>query len=84
MLESANRTVFKSPLMEWITDRVSHVKEVLEEKTSQTALLLLKLMGEIRLKPVIPDIGKPYLMATGGVYTSGCVTTSNIIIITVL
>jgi hypothetical protein len=64
MLESASRMIFKTPPMEWIADRVSHVKEVLEDKTEQSALLLRKLMGEIRLQPVTPDIGKPYLMAT--------------------
>ncbi|MBI5657229.1 MAG: hypothetical protein HZC44_10640 [Geobacter sp.] len=55
--------VFKAPPVEWITDRVSNIKEVLEEKTEQSALLIRKLMGQIRLKPVTPDIGKPYLVA---------------------
>ncbi len=64
MLEATHKKVFKSPPMEWITERVAHVKEVLEEKTEQSALLLRKLLGQITLQPVTPDIGKPYLMAT--------------------
>ena len=63
-LESAHKQVFKTPPIEWIADRVSCVKELLEEKTEQSALLLRKLLGQITLEPVTPAIGKPYLLAT--------------------
>jgi hypothetical protein len=63
ILESTNKRVFKVPPIEWIEDRVAHVKEVLEKQTEQSALLLRKLLGTISLQPVTPDIGKPYLMA---------------------
>ncbi|GAM10053.1 recombinase [Geobacter sp. OR-1] len=63
ILEATHMKVFKAPPIEWITDRVSNIKEVLEEKTEQSALLIRKLMGQIRLKPVTPDIGRAYLVA---------------------
>ena len=63
ILETTNMKVFKTPPIEWIEDRVAHVKEVFEKQTEQSALLLRKLLGTISLQPVTPDIGKPYLIA---------------------
>jgi hypothetical protein len=34
---------------------------VLERRAGKSALILRKLLGRIRLVPVTPDIGKPYL-----------------------
>lgn len=63
ILEMTEKNVFKAPPMEWIADRIAHAKEVLEEKTEQSPLLLRKLLGQIKLQPVTPEIGKPYLLA---------------------
>lgn len=63
ILEMTKKNVFKAPPLEWIADRVAHVKEVLEQKTEQSALLLRKLIGKLTLQPITPVIGKPYLRA---------------------
>jgi len=63
VLESAQRKIFKAPPIEWIAERISNIKDVLEEKTEQSALLIRNLLGKIMLEPVTPDIGRPYLRA---------------------
>lgn len=63
ILEESHKRVFKAPPIEWIADKVSNVKGLLEKMTGQSALLLRQLLGKISLEPVTPDIGKPYLRA---------------------
>jgi hypothetical protein len=46
-----------------VTERVATLQEVLERRTERSALLLRKLLSRIRLEPVKPDIGRPYLRA---------------------
>ncbi len=55
--------VFKAPPRAWISDRVEHLQQVLELKTEKSALLLRNLLGKIRIEPVKPDLGRPYLRA---------------------
>ena len=51
------------PPVEWIEERLSRVRAVLEERTEKSALLLRRLLGPIRLEPVKPDLGRAYYLA---------------------
>jgi hypothetical protein len=62
-LEETTNNVFKAPPLEWIKEKVINIKETLELQTEQSALLLRNILGTIKLEPVTPDIGKPYLKA---------------------
>jgi len=63
-LRASENKMFEAPPIEWIGERVARIQEVLEQRVQKSALILRKLLGKIRLEPVKPDIGKPYLRAT--------------------
>jgi len=63
-LKASEEKIFEAPPIEWIAERVAHIQELLEQRVQKSALILRKLLGKIRLEPVQPDIGKPYLRAT--------------------
>jgi hypothetical protein len=48
---------------EWIKGRLSHLQEVLEERTAGSAQTLRGLLDQIRLEFVTPDIGRPFYRA---------------------
>ena len=61
---SSIESVFLAPPAEWIEERVAGLKEVLERRTEVSALLLRKLLGEIRLEPKAgTETGRPYYLA---------------------
>ena len=62
-LQASRKSVFRTPPVEWIEERMVGLKDVLERRTEQSALLLRRLLGEIRLEPSRPVEGKPYYMA---------------------
>jgi len=64
VLKASKEKIFKTPPIEWIAERVASIQEVLEQRVEKSALILRKLLGKIRLEPVNPDIGKPYLRAS--------------------
>jgi len=49
--------------MEWVSERPEQVQEVLERETVQSALLLRRILGPIRLMPVTAQVGRPYYQA---------------------
>ena len=55
--------VFQAPPPEWIEERLTRVKDLLERRTERSALLLRRLLGQIRLEPTKGDIGRPYYIA---------------------
>jgi site-specific DNA recombinase len=63
MLRQSRDRVFKAPPLPWIEERVATLQEVLERRTEQSALLMRKLLGKIKLEPVKPDVGRPYMRA---------------------
>jgi len=63
-LKASKEKIFEAPPIEWIGERVACIQEVLEQRVQKSALILRKLLGKIRLEPVKPDIGKPYLRAS--------------------
>jgi hypothetical protein len=62
-LQPSHSKVFQTPPIAWIEERLSQIKEVLEERTEKSALLLRRLLGRIRLEPTKPDVGRPYYLA---------------------
>ena len=62
-LRKCHTWLFKAPAKEWIEDRVSRLKEVLELKTERSALLLRKLLGRIVAEPTETGEGFRYLRA---------------------
>ena len=62
-LEGTATDVFKAPPVEWVTERLGKVQEVLERETTRSALLLRRVLGPIRLAPITPEVGRPYYQA---------------------
>lgn len=60
VLEQSRQGLFQTPPVEWISHRLKDLQSILEKNTSESALVLRRLMGPITLTPVKPDIGKPY------------------------
>jgi hypothetical protein len=58
--EASANSLFKAPPAEWIAERLSAVKPLLEVEPTPSALLLRRVLGPARLVPVVPDIGRPY------------------------
>ena len=55
--------VFRTPPVEWISDRVSKLQDVLEQRTVRSAQALREILGPIRMGLVTPDIGRPFYRA---------------------
>ncbi len=62
-LRRSREKVFQAPPVEWIQERLANFKDLLEQRADLSGLILRRLLGQIRLKPRRPDIGKPYYMA---------------------
>jgi DNA invertase Pin-like site-specific DNA recombinase len=62
-LEASAADVFKPPPVEWVVERLGRVQEVLEAETVQSALLLRRILGPVRLVPVRPEVGRPFYKA---------------------
>jgi len=69
MLRQSRDRVFMAPPLPWIEERVATLQEVLERRTEKSALLLRKLLGKIRLEPIKPEVGRPYLRARSQLQT---------------
>ncbi len=63
ILKGSKDRMFKAPPSEWIEYRVKRIQNILERRVGKSAIIMRKLLGKIRLEPVTPDIGKPYLRA---------------------
>jgi len=63
VLQRSQRTALDVPPLAWLEERVARVQELLERKTAQSALLLRKLLGQIKLELVTPEVGRPYYRA---------------------
>jgi site-specific DNA recombinase len=62
-LQKAREKRFKVPSTEWIKEHIAKLQELLEKRTEQSALVLRKLLGPIRLEPVAIGAGKPFYRA---------------------
>ena len=59
-LESSKSEDLEIPPIEWISARVRKIQELLEKRTTKSALLLRSLVGKITLIPRTSDLGKSY------------------------
>jgi hypothetical protein len=62
-LRRSREVVPAMPPRVWLEGRVAALQEVLERRTTQSALLLRKLLGTVRLECCRSDVGKPYYRA---------------------
>ncbi|MBI4168655.1 MAG: recombinase family protein [Acidobacteria bacterium] len=62
-LRRSSEKVFQAPPLEWIEERLTQLKDLLERRTEQSALILRRFLGQIRLEPTRGDIGRPYYLA---------------------
>ncbi len=62
-LRRSSEKIFQAPPVEWIEERLTQFKDLLERRTEQSALILRRLLGQIRLEPTRGDIGRPYYLA---------------------
>ena len=62
-LEATATDVFKAPPIEWVAFRLQAVQDVLESETATSALLLRRVLGTIKLRPVRPEVGRSYYEA---------------------
>jgi len=62
-LHRSRDKVFQAPPIEWIEERLSSLRALLEQRTEKSALVLRKLLGGIRLERAVPDSGKPHYVA---------------------
>jgi site-specific DNA recombinase len=67
-LESLHRCrskVFQVPPIEWIQERLTKLKDILERNSERSGLLLRKLLGPLRLEPTCADdTDQPFYKAT--------------------
>ncbi len=63
-LRKSRDAVFQAPPLAWIEERIATLQATLEKRTTQSALVLRKLLGTVQLQPTQGDIGKPYYRAT--------------------
>jgi hypothetical protein len=59
-LESANSQAFDPPPVEWIEHFLTNLKQLLNERTEKSAIVLRQLTGPITLKPKKPEVGREY------------------------
>ena len=62
-LRKSRDAVFQAPPRAWIEERIQTLQAVLEQRTAQSALILRKLLGTVKLEPTQGDIGKSYYRA---------------------
>ena len=56
--------VFQAPPLEWIQERLTKLKEILERNSDRSGLLLRKLLGPLRLEPTRgSDPDRPFYKA---------------------
>ncbi len=62
-LRRSRKKVFQAPPVEWISERLGGMQEVLERRTERSASLLRARLGQIRLEPTQGQIGRSYYVA---------------------
>jgi len=72
-LESLRRRrgrAFQVPPLEWIEERLTKLKDILERNSERSGLLLRKLLGPLRLEPTCAgDNDRPFYKATTSLNT---------------
>jgi len=63
-LEAARVEAFEPPPEAWIADRLAHLEDVLALRTEQSALALRRLLGNVKMTPQKPEVGRSYYTLT--------------------
>lgn len=64
MLTTRRENLLKPPPKAWVEERLKNVRAILEQDTQESALSVRRIFGgEIRLKLIVPDIGRKYFRA---------------------
>ena len=62
--------VFQAPPVEWIQERLTKLKDILQRNSDRSGLLPRKLLGPLRLEPTCPaDSERPFYRATTSLNT---------------
>ena len=75
-LRTNDGPVFPVPSEEWIAERVGALQELLERRTPESARVLRRLLGKVSLKPVFPESGRPYYVASTEIDTFALIESS--------
>ena len=62
-LRRSRNKIFQAPPREWVEERLTQLKDVLERNPDRAGLVLRKFLGSLRLDPTRGDIGRPYYTA---------------------
>jgi hypothetical protein len=62
-LRRSRDKVFQAPPREWVEERLTQLKDILERNPDRSGLILRKFLGPLRLDPTRGDIGRPYYTA---------------------
>ena len=57
------QSLFKTPPVEWVAERLFNLKQVLEGEPTASALTLRQVLGPVKLIPVVPQVGRSYYKA---------------------
>jgi len=68
-LRRSRDAVLQAPPTEWIEERLTRLRPLLEQATKRSAQLLRQILGTIRMEPTRGDIGRPYYLARTSIDT---------------
>src|SRR5262249_33545655 len=63
VLTATADAAFQVPPLEWVAERLSGWKKLVERETARPALLLRRVLGPLRLVPFKPQVGRTYYRA---------------------
>ena len=61
--EASAQSLFKTPPVEWVAERLTALQPLLEGEATKSALILRRVLGPVRLVPVAPEVGRSYYQA---------------------
>ena len=67
--EASAQSLYKAPPVEWVAERLCSVKQVLEAEPTMSALTLRRVLGRVKLIPVVPQVGRAYYKAETALQT---------------
>ena len=63
VLQNTNAKAIKTLPIQWVENRLINIQTTLEQKVTQSALVLRKLLESIELEAVVPELGRPCCIA---------------------
>ncbi|MHB8313367.1 MAG: hypothetical protein ACYDD0_08730 [Candidatus Dormibacteria bacterium] len=68
-LRRSRDAVFPAPPVEWIEERLTRLRPLLEQAAGRSAQVLRQILGTIPLEPTKGDIGRPHYLARTSIDT---------------